>query len=239
MKDRAPFISVIIPTLNEGKYIECTLKALKIQDYKGKYEIIVADGMSKDDTVKIAKKYVDKVIIAKKKGIAAGRNAGARIAKGQILLFIDADTMLLFNALSEISKAFKSKKIVGATCPIIPLSPRLDFLFFYWALNRYVKSSTKKKKAKVAGICCAYRKNTFEKVGGFDERLETYEDVNLSERVSKLGKIAFVEDTLALTSVRRLKVWGTAKVVEKYVGSHIRYVLTGKGMGIKEYGPVR
>jgi glycosyltransferase involved in cell wall biosynthesis len=239
MKDRAPFISIIIPTLNEGKYIERTLKALKTQDYGGKYEIIIADGMSKDDTVKIAKKYANKVIVARKKGIAVGRNAGARIAKGEILLFIDADTMLLFNTLSEISKAFRNKKIVGATCPILPLTPKLNFLFFYWAINRYIKSSTKKKKAKVAGICCAYRKSTFEKVGGFDEKLETYEDINLSERISKFGKIAFVEDTLALTSVRRLKAWGTVKVVEKYVGSHIRYLLTGKGMGIKEYRPVR
>ncbi len=239
MKDRAPFISVIIPTLNEEKYIERTLKALKTQDYEGKYEIIAADGMSKDDTVKIARKYVDKVIIAEKKGIAAGRNAGANIAKGEILLFIDADTMLLFNALSEISKAFRNKKIVGATCPIIPLTPKLNFLFFYWSLNRYVKSSIKKKKPKVAGICCAYRKSTFEKVGGFDEKLETYEDMDLSGRISKFGKIAFVEGTLALTSVRRLKAWGTAKVVGKYATSHIRYLLTGKGMGIKEYRPVR
>ena len=91
------FISIIIPTLNEEKYIENTLKALKNQDYNGKYEIIVADGMSKDRTVKIAQKYADKVIKVKKPGISAGRNAGAGIAKGGIFLFIDADTIVFPN----------------------------------------------------------------------------------------------------------------------------------------------
>jgi glycosyltransferase involved in cell wall biosynthesis len=117
-------VSIIIPTLNEEKYIESTLKALKNQDYKGKYEMIVADGLSKDNTVKIAKKYVDKVVLVKEKGIAKGRNAGAKVAKGNILLFIDADTILLFNGLTELIEPFKRKNIVGVTCPIIPISQK-------------------------------------------------------------------------------------------------------------------
>jgi cellulose synthase/poly-beta-1,6-N-acetylglucosamine synthase-like glycosyltransferase len=225
--------------LNEGKYIERTLKALRGQDYKGRYEIIVVDGRSKDNTVKIARKYADKVILTKRRGIAIQRNAGAKIAGGEILLFIDADTMLLFNALSEMSKAFKNKRVVGATCPIIPLTPKLEFFFFFWLFNRYAKSSIQRKRARVAGACCAYRKKVFEKIGGFNERLETYEDLDLSERISKFGKIAFIENTLALTSVRRLKAWGIRKAAGKYIISHFKYLLTGKGMKIKEYKPIR
>ena len=128
---KKPFVSVIIPTLNEEKYIEKTLKALKNQDFEGKFEIIVADGMSKDNTVKIAEKYADKVILVKKKGIAAGRNEGARVAKGDVLIFVDADTVLLPNTISELVKAFKDKKVVGAACPIIPLSAKIENFFFY------------------------------------------------------------------------------------------------------------
>ena len=69
-----PSVSVIVPTLNEEKYLESCLKSIKNQDYQGEYEIIVSDGGSKDKTLKIAKKYADKVITCDKKGIAYGRN---------------------------------------------------------------------------------------------------------------------------------------------------------------------
>jgi glycosyltransferase involved in cell wall biosynthesis len=60
-------VSVIVPTYNEERYIKFCILALKNQDYNGEYEIIVSDGGSKDNTVKIARKLADKVIICKKK----------------------------------------------------------------------------------------------------------------------------------------------------------------------------
>ncbi len=62
-------ISVIVPTLNEEKYIEPTLKALKNQIYRRKFEVIVADSLSRDKTVEIAEKYADKVISVKKRTV--------------------------------------------------------------------------------------------------------------------------------------------------------------------------
>lgn len=231
-----PFISVVVPAFNEEKYIGNTLRALKNQDYVGKYEIIVVDGMSRDDTPRIAESYADR-IIRMRRGIAAQRNAGARAANGEILLFVDADTILLFNALSEFARAFRSKRVVGAACPLVPLSPKLRFAAFFWFFNRYVKASIKRGKARVAGACCAYREDVFEEVGGFNERMKTYEDMDLSERISERGRMVFVEGTLALTSVRRLKAWGASKAAARYLSSHLRYLLTGEGM--KGYRPVR
>lgn len=232
-------ISVIIPTLNEEKYIESTLKALRNQDYKRKYEIIVADGMSKDNTVKIARKYVDKVVLVKKKGIAEGRNEGAKVARGNILLFVDADTILLFNGLSEIIKPFKKKNVVCVTCPIIPLSPNLKDFALYWGFNLFMKKSIKSKKVNIPCICCAYRKEAFERVGGFKEDLDTLEDFDLSEKISKLGKIVLVDTTLALTSHRRIEKWGRIKSIKKYLELYFNYVTKGKVMSTKEYGPIR
>jgi glycosyltransferase involved in cell wall biosynthesis len=60
-------VSVIIPTYNEENYIKNCILALRNQDYKGEYEIIVSDGNSKDNTVKIAKKFADKVVVCEKK----------------------------------------------------------------------------------------------------------------------------------------------------------------------------
>jgi glycosyltransferase involved in cell wall biosynthesis len=232
-------VSIIIPTLNEEKYIESTLKSLQNQDYKGKYEIIVADGMSRDDTVKIAKKYANKVIPVRQKGIAEGRNAGAKVAKGDILFFIDADTILLFNGLTELIKPFKKKDVVGVTCPIIPISPKAKDFVIYWYLNLFLKRSVKTKKARIPGICCIYRRSTFETVGGFAEKLDTFEDFALSEKISKLGKIIFVDKTLVLTSHRRIQKWGEFKSIRKYLTAYVNYVIRGKVISAKEYKPVR
>ena len=84
-------LSIIIPTLNEEKYLPPLLDSIKKQDYKD-YEVIVADAGSKDKTVEIAKKYGCKVV----KGglLPAGRNRGAEASKGDLLLFLDSDIIL-------------------------------------------------------------------------------------------------------------------------------------------------
>jgi len=231
-------ISIIVPTLNEEKYIEQTLKSLKNQDYEGEYEIIVADGMSKDNTVKIARKHANKVVSVRKKGIGIGRNEGAKAARGEILIFVDADTILQSNGLSELSKPFQNKKVVGAACPIVPMSSKRRDLMLYRAFNQFMIMSIKSKKAQIPGVCCIYRKSAFEKVGGFDERLDTLEDYELSKKISKLGKIVFVKDTFALTSMRRVESWGRMESVRKYIRLYLKYVL-GKGFDRDQYGPIR
>ena len=236
---KLPSISVIIPALNEEKYIESTLKSLINQDYKGEYEIIIADGSSKDKTVRIAKKFADKVISVKQKGVSAGRNEGAKFAKGEILLFLDADTILLFNGLTEFSKCFRTKKVVGVTCPILPVSPEAKDFAIYWSFNQFMKRSLKTKKPQVSGICCAYRKKAFEKVGGFNEYLDTLEDFELSERISKEGKIMYIQNTLALTSNRRIRKWGRIKSIRKYLRLYFNYILRKKTFNRNEYKPIR
>ena len=234
-----PFISIVIPALNEEKYIEATLKALKNQNFKGKSEIIVVDGMSKDNTVKISKKYTNKVIISKKRGIGTARNAGAKIANGNILLFVDADTIPLYNALSEISKQFKKKNIVGAGFPVVALSPEFKDFIIYWMYNFFMKITIKYGNPQIPGFCCAYRKDIFDKIGGFDENIETWEDYDLSSRISKHGKTVCLENTLVFTSPRRFEKWGRIKAIFMYLGFHLKYLLTGKGPSVKIYKPIR
>jgi GT2 family glycosyltransferase len=231
-------ISTIIPTLNEGKYLANTLRALKNQDIDEEYEIIVADGKSRDNTVKIAKKYADKVITVRKKGPSAGRNAGAKIAKGDLLLFLDADTIVIFNCLSEFAKSFRRKKVVAVSCPILPLSPNLRDIMMYWIYTNFAKISIKSKRAQIAGICCAYKRNAFKKLGGFDERMHTCEDLDLSSRASKIGKIIFNENTFALTSTRRVEAWGRTKAANRYLRYLLLYWL-GNPPDSNDYKPFR
>ena len=102
-------VSFIIPTLNEEKLIEQCLRSIKGQKTKLKYEIIVSDGNSKDNTRKIAKKYA-KVVICKQKGIPHARNYGASFAKGKLFVFIDADVILPSDYIEKIWKRFEEKK---------------------------------------------------------------------------------------------------------------------------------
>ena len=111
-------ISIIIPTLNEEKIIEKTLKSLK--ELKGDYEIIVSDGKSTDRTVSISKMYADKVVVYEgeaRQTIAMGRNLGASVASGEYLLFLDADIAIPNPSFffSKLLKEFNDKKFVGAT----------------------------------------------------------------------------------------------------------------------------
>jgi glycosyltransferase involved in cell wall biosynthesis len=235
---KLPFVSVIIPTLNEEGYIENCLKALKAQDYKGKFEIIVADGKSKDNTVKIAKKYADKVVVVDKKGVAVGRNVGARVARGEIFIFMDADTVAAFNLITEIVKGFE-KGVVGATCPVVPLSANMSEFLLYWFYNQFMKATLHTKKPQVAGMFCAYRREAFEKVNGFDENIVTCEDYDLSERISKFGKIKCVGSTFVMTSPRRIRKWGKTRAAAKYLKFYFNYLLLGKNPDLKEYPPIR
>lgn len=92
-----PFISIIIPALNEEKYIGKLLESIKKQDYKN-FEVIIVDDHSEDKTIEVAKGFESqlplKIVQKEVRGISKSRNYGASLAKGEIILFLDADVVL-------------------------------------------------------------------------------------------------------------------------------------------------
>jgi len=231
------FVSIIIPTYNEEKNLENTLKAIKNQNYKN-YEIIVSDSKSKDATRKIAKKHGAKVVIDEKRGMGAGRNFGAKFACGNILLFIDGDTLMMVNTLIEIVRCFAKEGVVGVTCPVIPSRPTTKNLAIYLGYNSLAKASIKSKKPHIGGMCVAYRKKYFFDAGGFDEDLQAYEDVSVSLKISKFGKILFTENTFVVTSPRRIEKWGYLATVMKHVKMYLKFI-AGRKIKLNEYEPIR
>jgi len=87
-------VSVLVPTLNEEDYIEDCLKSVVGQKTSVSYELIVCDGRSEDKTREIAKKYAGVVVTSRKRSTGLQRDGGAKKAKGDYLLFVDADTRL-------------------------------------------------------------------------------------------------------------------------------------------------
>ncbi|MGC8479183.1 MAG: glycosyltransferase [Candidatus Micrarchaeia archaeon] len=222
-------ISVIIPAKNEEKYIINPIKGLKVQTRKN-FESILVDGGSIDKTVNIAKTYVDFVIVDKRKGIGRARNTGAKKSKGEILIFIDADTMPSKKLIESYAKAFEDKTVVAATGPILPLEKTgvITRLGFKFVSIFFVKAALTLGKPSVVGSNFAVRRDAFFKIKGFNENLITYEDWDLSTRLKKLGRIIFVNDATVFTSIRRIKTWGILGFFKFHFGNMVKYALFKK-----------
>jgi len=140
-------LSIIIPALNEEKYLPLLLKEIKKQNFAGDLEIIVADASSEDKTVEIAKNYGCKIVQG---GLPArGRNEGAKIAQGDIFLFMDADNIYLpENFLKNLLKEFEKRKLDIASFPIYPNGNGFDkfaykiYNSFVWSIQRFSAYAT-------------------------------------------------------------------------------------------------
>jgi len=220
-------VSVIVPTYNEEENIETTLLSVKSQTKPPK-EIIIVDNFSKDKTVKIAKKYAK--VISAKANIAQARNIGASKAKSELLLFLDADTLLLPNAIENLANKFNKKRIVIASLPLYPLQMK----FKHYVLTKIgwefiPKLFTKySKKPLFCGACIMVRKSAFDKIGGFREDLKSGEDIDFTQRIGKKGRSVFCTDTFALTDMRRFEKNSTYWTIY-WVAFFIYYKLKGKG----------
>jgi glycosyltransferase involved in cell wall biosynthesis len=201
-------ISVIIPTYYEEKHIGELIESLNNQIMQP-FEIIVADGQSKDKTREIATKLGAKVVEGGK--VAFGRNAGAKVAQSEILVFMDADTVLKDRTfLGEIYLQFiKSNCDLGSIDFKANPKESTPFGFvsgsiIYSGINlvRKVESIFKKNHFQM-GIFMLVKKNVFEDIGGFDEKLLVFED---SEFFNKAGNKGYTYKHLnqnVLTSTRR------------------------------------
>ncbi len=224
---KRPAISVIIPTLNEEKYIHYAQEGLASQAFRD-FEVIVVDGGSRDRTRTLAKKFA-KVILAKGANVSRSRNIGARAAHGKILMFLDGDTKLSPGTLAEYDRALNNG-YVAATGPIYPLekTKRRVRMAYKFVTVDLIRLSIMFGVPSLVGANFAVRKDAFERVHGFNESYITSEDWDLSQRVKRLGKIAYLNKALALTSARRTLAWGIPYYAKYTLKNIVRYNLLKK-----------
>jgi len=94
------------------------------------------------------------------------------------------------NTIEEILKLLRKKKVVLATCPILPLEYKIKNNLLFWFYNQFLVTTLKTKKPQVTGMIIGVKRENFFKIGGFDERKQIMEDFDFSERIAKFGKIA-------------------------------------------------
>jgi GT2 family glycosyltransferase len=230
-------ISIIIPTLNEEKVIQETLRRLR-QIKKHDVEIIVSDGGSKDKTTKLAEPLSDQVVVHKSKSrqtIAEGRNMGGFVAQGEYLLFLDADVRLVDaeNFLETLIERFENdRKLVAATVRIM-ISPEhatltdkiLSTLMIDWP--HYMNNNILKTGSS-SGEIQFMRKSAFDKVGGFNPKLVSCEDINMFERLAKIGRTRMFYDLRVYHSGRRFHKVGWPKILYTWMVNIIYYKLFGR-----------
>jgi uncharacterized protein (TIGR00661 family) len=223
-------LSIIIPTYNEEEYLPKLLYSIKEQNFKD-FEIIVADAGSVDRTREIAESYDCKVIDG---GLpAVGRNNGAGIAEGDILLFLDSDVVLSAGYLESAIEEFEEKDLGIAITQIIPLSDRSVDKFLHKFANFFMKraESIKPHGAGCYGILTT--KNLHEQAQGFDECLNFGEDSDYIERIGNIKTFKVLRKPRLLVSTRRLEKEGFKDLAFKYTKSTI-YDFRGKKISAEE-----
>nr|MDO8134499.1 glycosyltransferase [Candidatus Njordarchaeum guaymaensis] len=224
-ENREKKVSVVIPTYQEGRYLETTLSDLSKRN--NSVEIIVVDGGSRDETVKIAERFARKVYQINERGISKARNYGARKSVGEILVFLDADVTPRADFVEKVIETFNDGEIVGATCNIMPAHPRLAELVFFLFYNRLIRLCSRFKPHS-RGEFMAVRRKEFISVNGFNEKLPCLEDHDLAFRISRLGKFVFISDLTVYETLRRFRRIGLPKVVTTWFIDYVSLTLRGK-----------
>jgi glycosyltransferase involved in cell wall biosynthesis len=201
-------ISVVVPAYNEEKLLADCLESLKNQTFpKNSYEIIVVDNNSTDKTREIAQKHGVRIVGCQVQGVAASREAGSEAAYGEIIAGTDADTKVTPTWLEKIANHFqKEPTLVGLTGPTYFSDTGWLFTkFSYLSFDIFQRFNFAVGKPTFSGFNHAVRKDAYEEIGGINTDLESAEDIDLSFRLAKIGKVKYFSDVLVYTSARRIK----------------------------------
>lgn len=170
-------VSVVVPTCNSGKFLEKCLQSVRAQTYSD-IEVIIVDRHSTDRTKEIAERYADLVLLIGSERSAAV-NLGVRRACGKYVYRVDSDSVIEPNVVDE---AFRKCEVEGfdAVCVHNTSDPSVSF----WAKVRKLERDCYAN----GGLHVAarfFRKEVFEKIGGFNENMVAGEDYDLHNRLLK------------------------------------------------------
>ncbi len=220
-------ISVIIPTYNEEKLVAKALSQFTPELVK-KYdlELIVSDGGSSDHTIEIASGFPCTIVRhteQRRQTIGEGRNRGAQAAHGEILFFMNADTVIddsdVDGFLAEALRAISEKDVVAVTCSvsIYPEEETRADRIIHGLYNRYFASLNVIGMGMGRGECQIIRKKAFDCVGGNQNQIVAGEDFDLFTRLIRVGKIRFLRHLHVYESPRRYRKYGYLRVTAAWL----------------------
>ena len=219
--------SIIIPTYNSEHYIDNCLKHVLLLDYnKDDFEIIIVDGGSTDNTIRIAESYNARVVPCSNICVSNSRNVGAEVALNDTLVFIDSDCLVNPDLLRKSVGHLSDFSCVGS---YYKPSPDHSWIAKTWLLSENRPSG--EVRWLPAGTLIV-RADDFNKVGGFNEGYIADEDVELCRRMRKHGFRIYNDKTIS--SIHLGQSDSISKFLEKemwHASSNFRYL---KDYGVKE-----
>jgi rSAM/selenodomain-associated transferase 2 len=237
-----PVVSVIVPALDEEAALPATLSALFDQRDPPDFEIVLADGGSRDRTVALFESRVaeasgraargpdraaagakqgasarGRVVRSAVRGRAAQMNAGAAVARGRILLFLHADTLLPSGGLARVVAALADPGVVGGgfALAFVETDPRLRLVAGWATLRSRLTRTHYGDQAMFA------RRDAFERAGGFED-VPLFEDLRLAKALRRQGRIVTLSPAVR-TSGRRLLRRGVLRTSLQFAWLKIRH----------------
>lgn len=197
-------LSVIVPVLDEEATLASTLAAAR---QPGVTEVIVVDGGSRDATVALARTLADAVLESGARGRAEQMNAGAAAARGDILLFLHADTVLPPRFPTTVARALADPAVAGGRFDI-----RLDAGgAIFRLLERLISLRSRLTRVATGDQAIFVRRAVFERVGGYPP-LPLMEDIAFSRALKRVGRVACLRAAVT-TSARRWQRDGIARTI--------------------------
>lgn len=204
-------ISIIVPAHNEESLIKQTIETLLASARKldEPFELIVVDDASTDRTANIARSLGAEVIGVNLRKISAVRNAGARASQGDILIFVDADTLVPPETLRSAVTAVRDGAVGGGSRVF------MEGELPKWAPPVLAIVSWGIRLLRLAAGCFLFaRRDAFETVGGFDERYYASEEVHLSQALKKQGRFVIITDAV-VTSGRKARLFSARQILRQ------------------------
>ena len=200
-------LSFVIPAWNEEVLIGATIKSIQESANPFSYEIIVADDASVDMTAEIAQKMGATVISCNNRQIGSTRNDGAAVATGDILIFVDADTIISTAVVHETVEAIESGAVAGGSFPKFEgkiillakiLTPVLRLFFFIFRFS--------------AGAYMFCTSESFAEAGGFNPKYFAAEEVHLAKQLHKCGKFKTLQARV-ISSGRKFRTHSSFEIL--------------------------
>lgn len=226
-----PRFSVIIPTLNEEKFVGILLHSLAVQTFRD-FEVIVVDGVSTDKTLTAVKRYQKRLpsltaVKSTKALLAHQWNLGIQKARGQYLMFVHADSMLFPYFFDRINAFISLEKPDFFTSWFAPDSRVAGDALITLLTNLGLEVSVMIHRTVAPGSLSVVSKRACEKVGGFSEDYHFGEDADFGSRLSEAGyPLKILRETLVVCSLRRFRNEGTLRVLRTYAWATIAMIVT-------------
>jgi glycosyltransferase involved in cell wall biosynthesis len=210
--------SVIVPTLNEARYLPRLLTSLRAQTSQD-FQVIVVDGGSVDSTQSIAESFGAKVFVLNGSPEFPARNFGASHSQGSLLIFTCADVVLPNSSLEKIETLVNRREIEAITGPDIPFDGDVILRVLYSAYNLLRLISAKLpypvKAFSTSTNFLVVRRETFERSGGFKAN-DVNADGLMGRYLANRCMVSFDNGMAVYISARRARSWGMSRFVRHY-----------------------